>query len=148
MRKRKERQRVPRLLARFNFFLLSLSSTCLPRSVPPVPSSSLHSPRGDKERDGEGKGTAKRRGQEGREGGGGGEATGEENGGGREVRKTCPSLHDPVHYLPRILTITKRYAPSRRSSDVMKSDDGSLNNVARKGRLFRKINTTACLLFQ
>lgn len=46
-------------LARFNFFLLSLSYTGLPRSVPPIPSSSLHSPWGDKEGDGEGKGTAK-----------------------------------------------------------------------------------------
>lgn len=70
------------------------------------------------------------------------QATGVKYGGGGEVRKTCPSLHDPVHYLPRILTITKRYAPSRRSSDVVKSDGGSLNGVARKGRLFRKINTT------
>jgi len=26
--------------------------------------------------------------------------------GAREVRKTCPSLHDPVHSLPTVLTIT------------------------------------------
>jgi len=72
MKKRKGEQRVPCPLARFNFFLPSLSYTGLLRSVPPVPSSSLHSLCEDKERDGEGKGTAKRRGQEGREGGGGG----------------------------------------------------------------------------
>lgn len=63
-------------------------------------------PSGDKERDGEGPGTAKRRGQGGREGGGGGR-----RGQGR-VRKTCPSLHDPVHSLPTVLIITKRNALS------------------------------------
>lgn len=72
-----------RALARFNFFFLSLSYTGLPRSVPPTPSSSpLHSPWGDKERDGEEKGTAKegvRREERAAEVM---EATGEENGGG------------------------------------------------------------------
>lgn len=71
---------------------------------------------------------------------------GEENGAEGEVRKTCPSLHDPVHYLPRILTITKRYAP-RRSYNVVKSDGRSLNNAARKRGLFRKLNTIVSLLF-
>lgn len=98
-----EKRRIYCPLARSNRLhsFLSLSYTSLLRT-------SLRSLRPrctlrrDKERDGEGEGTAKRRGQEGREGDGGRE--GRDRG---EVRKTCPNLHDPVQSLPTILTITK-----------------------------------------
>lgn len=77
-----------------------------PQRVPPRSLRPRCTPSEDKERDGEGTGTTKRRGQKGREGGEGG------RGGQGRVRKTCPSLHDPVHSVPTVLIITKRNALS------------------------------------